>query len=60
MGETLAPFVTQISNAFSDFNLTTLGTVLVAVVAIAAPLIIGWFAFRRVRGGTERALKRGK
>ncbi len=61
MGENgLSTFLTSITGSLSDFTMDTLGTVLVAGVAIAAPLVIAWFGYRFVSRKATGALRKGK
>lgn len=60
MGEKLTTFITSITGALSDFNVTTLGQVLVAGLSLTAGLAICWFAYRFLVRKITAALKKGK
>lgn len=60
MGEKLTTFITSITGALSDFNVTTLGEVLVAGLSLTAGLAICWFAYRFLVRKITAALKKGK
>lgn len=57
---TLATFMDSISGALTDFSTTTLASVLVKGLGLAAGLVIAWFAFRFIKGKVLGALKKGK
>lgn len=56
-GATLTTFITSITGALGDFSLTNVGSVIVAALGIAVPLILGWFAFRFIYRKAKGALK---
>lgn len=56
----LTTFMESISGALSDFSTTTLASVLVKGLGLAAGLVIAWFAFRFIKGKVLGALKKGK
>lgn len=60
MSEKLTTFITSITGALSDFNVTTLGQVLVAGLSLTAGLAICWFAYRFLVRKITAALKKGK
>ncbi|MBQ8551661.1 MAG: hypothetical protein IJ428_02475 [Clostridia bacterium] len=53
-------FISSITGALGDFSVSNLGIVLVAAIGIAAPLVLAWFAFRKVRNAATGGLKKGK
>lgn len=57
---TLSTFMESIAGALSDFTTTTLASVLVKGIGLAAGLVIAWFAFRFIKGKVLGALKKGK
>lgn len=59
-GTSLSTFITSITDAFADFNVANLGTVLVAGITIAIPLVLAWFAYRFITRKATGALKRGR
>lgn len=59
-GAGLSEFITSITGSLADFSVTNLGVVLVAAVGVAAPLVLAWFAFRKVRNAATGGLKKGK
>lgn len=60
MSEKLTTFITSITGALSDFNVTTLGEILVAGLGLTAGLAICWFAYRFLVRKITAALKKGK
>ena len=60
MAEKLTTFIGEITGALSDFNVTTLGSVLVAGLSLTAGLAICWFAYRFLVRKITAALKKGK
>lgn len=56
----LDAFITAIKGALTDFTTTNLSTVLVAGVAVAAGLVIAWFAYRFIMRKVSAAMKNGK
>lgn len=59
-GTELSTFITSVTGSLSDFSVTNLGTVLVAGITIAIPLVLGWFAYRFIVRKASGALKRGR
>lgn len=59
-GSTLSTFIASITGALGDFSATNLGSVIVAGLTIAVPLVLAWFAFRWIYNKAKGALKRGK
>ena len=60
MAEKLSTFITSITGALTDFNVTTLGSILVAGLGLTAGLAICWFAYRFLVRKITAALKKGK
>lgn len=58
-GTELSTFITSITTAMTDFNTTTLSTVLVAALGITATLVIAWFAYRFLARKVSKALRAG-
>lgn len=56
----LNTFMESIAGALGDFTTTTLASVLVKGLGLAAGLVIAWFAFRFIKGKVLGALKKGK
>ena len=56
----LSTFMESIAGALGDFTTTTLASVLVKGLGLAAGLVIAWFAFRFIKGKVLGALKKGK
>lgn len=52
--------ISAITGALSDFSVGSLVDVIVPAVAIAAPLVIAWFAWRFISRKAAGALKKGK
>lgn len=59
-GSALSTFISSVTGAFADFNVTNLGTVIVAGITIAIPLVLAWFAYRFITRKATGALKRGR
>lgn len=61
MGETsvVSAIITSITGALTEFSTTNLGSVLVAALGIAVPLVLGWFAFRFIYRKAKKALTKG-
>lgn len=51
--------VTAVKTALADFSTTNLASVITAGLAIAVPLVLGWFAFRWIYKKAKGALKKG-
>ena len=51
--------ITQITGALSDFSVTNVLTVLVAALGVAVPLILIWFAFRKIFAWAKSAFYGG-
>lgn len=45
--------------ALADFSVANIMTIITAALAIAVPLVIGWFAYRFIYKKAKGALKRG-
>lgn len=56
-GTALTTLITSITNALGDFSLANVGSIIVAGLGIAVPLILGWFAFRFIYRKAKGALK---
>lgn len=56
-GNALTALITQITGALGDFSTANLGTIIVAGLGLAVPLILGWFAFRFIYRKAKGALK---
>lgn len=52
--------ITAITGALSDFSAANVGSVIVAGLGVAVPLVLVWFAFRFIYSKAKGALKRGK
>lgn len=52
--------ITGLNTALSDFSVANLADVIVAGLAIAVPLVLGWFAFSFIYKKAKGALKKGK
>lgn len=48
--------ITAVKTALAEFSTTNLTDVIVAGLALAVPLILGWFAFRWIFGKAKGAL----
>lgn len=59
-GTSLSTFITSITGALTDFSVTNLGTILVAGITIAIPLVLAWFAYRFITRKATGALKKGR
>lgn len=53
----LSSFITQITGALGDFSATNVGTIIVAGLGIAVPLVLVWFAFRWIYRKAKGGLK---
>lgn len=51
--------ITQITGALSDFSAGNVLTVLVAALGVAVPLILIWFAFRKIFAWAKSAFYGG-
>lgn len=60
VASSLSTFMESIAGALGDFTTTTLASVLVKGLGLAAGLVIAWFAFRFIKGKVLGALKKGK
>lgn len=58
-GTAVTTMLTALKAALADFSVENLSAIIVAGLAIAVPLIIGWFAFRFVFRKAKGALKKG-
>lgn len=58
-GTTLTTFITSVTGSLSDFSTANLGSVIVAGLGVAVPLVLAWFAFRWIYSKVKGALKRG-
>ena len=56
----LSSFLTTIKDGLADYNVTNLGNILVAGLAIAAAPALCWFGYRFVKGKATKALFKGK
>lgn len=52
-------FITTVSGALADFSGSNLGTIVVAGLKLAVPLILAWFAFRWIYAKVKGAMKKG-
>lgn len=59
-GNALSTFITSITGALTEFNVTNLGTVLGAALGITVTLAIAWFAYRFIVRKVSGAMKKGK
>lgn len=59
-GNGLSTFITSVTGALADFNVTNLGSVIVAGITIAIPLVLAWFAYRFITRKATGALKKGR
>lgn len=57
---TLATFVSGITDALKDFTTSNLSTILVAALGVAAILVVAWFAYRWLSRKVIGAFKKGK
>lgn len=55
----MTELITAITGALTDFSTANLGSVIVAALGIAVPLVLGWFAFRFIYGKAKKALRKG-
>lgn len=58
-GDDLATGISSIKSALSGFSSTNIVTVLVAAVGVALPLILIWFAFRKIFSWAKAAFYGG-
>lgn len=56
----LAGFLSQIKAGMSDFNVTNMGTIIIAGIGLAVAPAIAWFGFRFVKGKVAKAFFKGK
>lgn len=56
----VSEMTTAVSGALADFSVTNIAAIIVAGLAIAVPLVLGWFAFRWVYRKAKGGLKAGK
>lgn len=59
MAEAMTALISSITGALTDFSTANLGSVIVAALGIAVPLVLGWFAFRFIYGKAKKALRKG-
>lgn len=59
-GTSLSTFISSITGALADFSVTNLGTIFVAGITIAIPLVLAWFAYRFITRKATGALKKGR
>ena len=60
-GTDVSGFITTITDALGQtFTISNLGVVLVAAIAVSAPFVLAWFAFRKVRNAATGGLRKGK
>lgn len=60
-GTDVSGFITTITDSLGQtFTITNLGVVLVAAIGVAAPFVLAWFAFRKVRNAATGGLRKGK
>lgn len=60
VGEDLTAWITSITGALSDFSVTNVITILVAILAITVPFAIFWFAYRLITRKVSKAMRKGK
>lgn len=51
--------ISQITGALSDFSVTNVITVLVAALGVSVPLVLIWFAFRKIYAWAKGAFYHG-
>lgn len=56
----LSGWLTSITGALTDFSVSNLITILVAILAITVPFAIFWFAYRLVTRKVSKAMRKGK
>lgn len=56
----LSSFNSAIVGGLADFSVANMGSVILAAVGIAAPLVIAWFAWRFISRKASGALRKGK
>ncbi len=52
-------FITTISGGLADFSGSNLGSVVLAGLKLAVPLVLAWFAFRWIYSKVKSAMKKG-
>lgn len=56
----VSTLTSSVTTMLKDFTTTNLFSIIAAALAIAVPLIIGWFIFRYLYRTAKGALRRGK
>lgn len=56
----LSSFNAAMVGGLSDFSVANLGTVILAAVGLAVPLVIAWFAWRFISRKASGAMRKGK
>lgn len=59
-GSAIGSLITALNTSFTTFSVSTLTEVITAGLAIAVPLVLGWFAFRWIYGKIKGALFAGR
>lgn len=58
-GNTMTELITAVTGSLGEFSTASLSSVITAGLAIAVPLVLGWFAFRWIYKKAKGALKSG-